>query len=100
MAAAAMIGEDQNPGAGLGNVTLSTVCPKIVATVWLQALSSMMVAKMYAIRRVPLAPRDTAPVSASKTTQAMISPASHSPKPKVGIGHQPNRSRSATTVGL
>jgi|SRR5664279_2830257 len=60
MAAAAMIGEDQNPGAGLGNVTLSTVCPKIVATVWLQALSSMMVAKMYAIRRSLGSPRHCA----------------------------------------
>ena len=65
MAAAAMMGDDQNPGAGLGNVTLATVRPKMVARVWLAALSSMMVAKMYAARRVPLAPRDTAPDSAS-----------------------------------
>ena len=95
-----MIGDDQKPGAGRGNVTLATVRPNIVARVCDAALSTMMVANTYASKRVPIAPRATRPDSASKTTQAMTKPASHSPNWKVGIGHHPNCWRSATTVGL
>jgi hypothetical protein len=45
MAAAAINGDDQNPGAGLGKVTLATVRPKIVASVWPPAFSNIRMAK-------------------------------------------------------
>jgi len=74
-----MNGDDQKPGAGREKVTLATVRPSSENSVWLPAFNSMMMAKMYASTRVPLAPRATKPDSASKTTLAMIKPASHSP---------------------
>jgi hypothetical protein len=40
-----MNGDDQNPGAGRGNVTLSTVRPSIENSVWLPAFNNMMTAK-------------------------------------------------------
>jgi len=88
-----MKGDDQNPGAGRGKVTLATVRPKTVASVCEHALSSMMIANMYANARVPGFPRATYPERAR-------SPASHVPKVNVGMGHQPSFSRSASTVGL
>jgi len=95
-----MKGDDQNPGAGRGKVTLATVRPKTVASVCEHALSSMMIANMYANARVPGFPRATYPERARSTTQPRISPASHVPKVNVGMGHQPSFSRSASTVGL
>src|SRR3974390_1466553 len=95
-----MNGDDQNPGAGRENLTLSTVRPSIENSVWLPAFNSMMTAKTYASTRVPGEPRATYPDRASSTTQARIRPVSHVPKVNVGIGHHPNCWRNATTVGL
>ena len=94
-----MNGDDQKPGAGRENVTLATVRPKIVASVCAQAFSSMMMANPYASTRVPRLPAPPIPTE-HQDDDAPISPASHTPKLNVGIGHQPSRSRIASTVGL